>query len=347
MGEEAAFDAVAIAEMQRMRDELSEEEKKGNVGKMVNYIFDLCQSGWSFRKAHQNVGELCTLDQHLKTIESKLEELAEGGKEAILEALDYQKKNSTQAMKDYYYDKLSLSLHELYDHVAGDKITKHEKTKKLILDSLKSYQQDRSNELVKNMVRNSAVVAVLQAVKIYWAWKKISNASNVIKENPNEFTTINRNLEKMEGMVVEFLDLCERNPRDSRVNPKMRKINTLFTKTLGKISSLRAKIDGHIQRLDLIADYSVIDGIVNAATAVTHGFQLWQTWANLTSYTKFIGSAMTAVFVGFAVANFTECYLSRNTLEDLRKDLREVNRLQDMLDDLHDQADQAQSAIPE
>ncbi|XP_078380237.1 uncharacterized protein LOC144663188 [Oculina patagonica] len=345
MDEAAA--AEARAAIQRLKDDLPEEEKKGNVGKIITYILNLVQGGWSFRQAQQNVGELQKLGQHMTTIESKLEELAEGGKEAILQALDYQKRNSTQSMKDYYCDNLSVSLHELYDHVAGDKITEHEKTKQLILDSLKSYQQDRSNELVTNMVKGSAFVAAFQAVKIYMAWKTISNASNVIKENPIELTTINRNLERMERMVIEFLELCERNPRDSRVNQKMMKINTLFTSTLGKISSKRVKIDGHIQRLDLIADYSAIDGMVNAATAVTHGLQLWQTWANLTSYTKFLGSAMAAVFAGFAVANFTECYLSRNTLEDLRRDLREVMRLQDMLQDLHDQAAEAFSTIPE
>ena len=344
MEEAAAADAIAALE--RMRDGLPEEEKDGNVKKIITYILDLFQSGWTFRQAQQNVGELHTLGQQMRTIERKLEELAEGGKEAILQALDFQKRNSTETMRSYYSDKLSFSLDELYDHVAEDKITKHDETKKLILDSLKSYQQERSNEVVTNMVKGSAFVAAFQAVKIYMAWKTISSASNVIMENRNEFNSITRNLERMEGMVTEFLDLCETNPTDSRVSQKMMKINTLFTSTLGKISNLRVKIDGHIQRLDLVADYSAIDGVVNAATAVTHGYQLWNTWANLSSQVKFLGSAMAAVFAGLAFANYKQFSLSQKTLKDLRKDLNEVIRLQDMLQDLHDQAAQALSAIP-
>lgn len=337
----------AIAALRATRDNLPEEEKNGNVGKIITYILDLFQGGWTFRRAQQNLGELSTLDRHLVTIERKLEELANGGKKAILDALEYQKKNITKPMKDYYCDNLNLSVHELFENVAQDKITEHEKTKKLILDSLKSYQKDRSNELVTDMVKGSALVAAFQAVKVYVSWKTISNASNVIRENPNEIAAITRNLERLERMVTEFLELCEANPRDGRISQKMMRINTLFTSTLGKISSLRVKIDGHIQRLDLLADYSAIDGVVNTATAVSHGVQVWNTWANLTSKTAFLGAAMVAVFAGLAVANFTQFCLSQNTLKDLRRDLSEVMRLQDTLQDLHEQAAQVLSTLPE
>ena len=101
-------------------------------------------------------------------------------------------------------------------------------------------------------------------------------------------------------------------------------------------------IDGHIQCLDLQADYSVVDGAVNLATAATHGqgFQLWHTWSDLSSITKGIGMASVAAFMGLAFANYKMYQLSQDALKDLRKNLNEVNRLQNMLQDLHDQAAQ-------
>ena len=76
-----------------------------------------------------------------------------------------------------------------------------------------------------------------------------------------------------------LVDLCERDPN----NPlKMGRINTHFNSTLAKISELRIKIDGQIQRVDLMADFVTVDGVVNLVTAGTQGFQLFHTWNNLT-----------------------------------------------------------------
>ena len=83
----------------------------------------------------------------------------------------------------------------------------------------------------------------------------------------------------MEQLVIELVDLCERDPN----NPlKMGRINTHFNSTLTKISELRIKIDGQIQRVDLMADFVTVDGVVNLVTAGTQGFQLFHTRNNLT-----------------------------------------------------------------
>ena len=119
-------DAAAI---QRMRDELPEEERKGNMGKILGYVLDLCQSGWSFRQALSNVGEMCTLGEHIETIEAMLERITEDGKDAILRAVDYQKKNATEAMLEYCWNELGISLLELHERIAEDKITDHQKTR--------------------------------------------------------------------------------------------------------------------------------------------------------------------------------------------------------------------------
>ena len=129
------------------------------------------------------------------------------------------------------------------------------------------------------------------------------------------------------------------------------RINTLYTSTLGKISNPRVKIDGHIQCLDLQADYEMVDGAVNLATAATKGFQLWHTWSDLSSIAKGIGVASVAAFMALAFGNYKVYQLSQDALIDLRKNLNEVNRLQNMLQDLHDQAaqvvDEMENWIPE
>lgn len=67
----------------------------------------------------------------------------------------------------------------------------------------------------------------------------------------------------------------------------------------------------------------------------------------LNSPTKALGMASVAVFTVLGLGNFGAFYLSRNALKDLRKDLSEAKRLHDLLQDLHDQAAEAISIIPE
>ena len=331
--------ANSQAAMQQLKDELSDDEKNGNIGKIITYIADLCQTGWSFRQAYQNLGKLSTLGRHLEKVGRMLDNMTRDSKETILQVLDYQKKNCTEDMIKYCYDEQGFSLMELYKDIAQDKITKHEQTKEMILDAMKSFHQQESDKMISDMVKGSAFVAAFQSVKIYRAWKKISAASNVI-EDRSEFDAIQKNLKKMEAMVTEFLDLCKRKPNDPSVNRKMMRINTLYTSTLGKISNLRVKIDGHIQCLDLQADYAMVDGAVNLATAATQVFQLLHTWSDLPSMTKGIGMASVAAFMALAFGNYKVYQLSQDALIDLRKNLNEVKDLQNMLQDLHDQAAQ-------
>ena len=337
-------DAAAI---QRMRDELPEEERKGNMGKILGYVLDLCQSGWSFRQALSNVGEMCTLGEHIETIEAMLGRITEDGKDAILRAVDYQKKNATEAMLEYCWNELGISLLELHERIAEDKITDHQKTKEAILNAIKDFQKKESNKVITDMVYGSAFVAVFQCVKLYMAWKTISTASNLIDSSPNEFSTINSKLQRMEQLVTDLVDTCERDPRNRGIPLKMGRINTHFNSTLSKISDLRIKIDGQIQRVDLMADYAAVDGVVNLVTAGTQGFQLFHTWNNLTSFTRGLALTSIAVFTSLAAANAGTYVLSQQTLKKLRRDLNEAVRLQNMLQDLLEQAEQAFNEIVE
>ena len=95
MGEPAADVRAAI---EKMRDELSEEDKDGHLGKIITYALQFLQSGWSFRQAQQHVGELYTLGQHVGTIE----QLPEVGREAIQEVCEFRQENSTQGWIESY-----------------------------------------------------------------------------------------------------------------------------------------------------------------------------------------------------------------------------------------------------
>ena len=168
------------------------------------------------------------------------------------------------------------------------------------------------------------------------AWKTISSASNLIDSNPHDFTIINSKLQRMEQMVTELVYLCERDPNNRAILLKMGSIKIHFNTTLAKISELRMKIDGEIQRVDLMADYAAV---VNLVTAWTQGFQFFHTWNNPTSFTKGIAFASIAVFTGLAAANAGAYVLSQNTLKKLRRDLNEAVRLENTLQDLLEQAE--------
>ena len=327
------------AQLQKLKDALPDDEKNGNWGKLIAYVVDVFQGGWSLNAVRQNLGELNTLGTHLQKVEGLLENMTRDSKETILQVLRYLKNNCSKEVIAYICFNEGLSLMELYEKIEQGEISKHEQTKDMILDSMKSFHQQKSDEMISNMAQGSVVVVVLQLVKIWIAWKKISAASNVV-ENRSEFKAIQKNLEKMEAMVTEFLDLCKRKPNDRSVNRKMMKINTLYASTLGKISNLRVTINGHIQCLDLQADYSVVDGVANFVTAGAQALQVLLTWPNLFTVTKVMGVTSAVALTVISFANGKIYQLSQDALKDLRKSLNEVKDLQNMLQNLHDQAAQ-------
>lgn len=343
-------EGVGPQDLQYIESQLSEEERKGSLGQMLKkYAFEFTQGGWSFRLAQKHLGELQSMNQHLERVEIMLaenvEKLADGGKKAILQTLQYQKRNCTEEMLSYYYDRMNLSIEEYYENIANDDIMEHQKTKELIIDGMRSYRQEKTDKLMKDIVNLSAFVAVVQLLKICVAWKKISDASNVI-EDKNLFTEISQNLEEMKKEVANLLKLCEERPIDEfGINFKMTLINSIFSRTLAFISSLRVNIDGHIQRLDIVADDSAVDGVVNALTATSQAYQLWYSWENLSSYVKWLGSASVAVFSALAYGNYRTYKLSKEVLNELRKAMTKANNMQQKFEFVHQEAQVAFKAI--
>ena len=344
-------------ELKSIRSQLSEEERKGKYGRMLSYVDDIIQGGWSFRQAEKNLGELQSVNQIREKVENMLaknvDKLATGGKEAILEVLEYQRRNCSDDMVSYYHNKFDFSLEEYYEDTANDRITEHENTKKQLIDGMRSYCLKERDKLIKDMVKSSAVVAVVQLLKMRCAWEKISNASNVIKDK-NRFTTIYQNLNNMENRVAELLELCEERPiYHGRITLQMALVNRLFYSILWIITNLKVTIGDRIQRLNILADNwsmahnSAIDGVANTLSATYLAYQLWYSWGNLSSFGKWLGGASIAVVCGLlAYENYHTYGLSRDALlKDLRKKMRKAADLQGRLERLHQPALQAIVAI--
>ena len=355
---DAAAASAMVQDLNRLKEELPEEKKNGNIGKMISHIINLAQNGWSFyqvqTKLQKTIDEVEAVGQlrdkvermfdevwaELKNCEQAADPQGNGSilnraKQGIISVLNYVAKNGPETMKKHLYDHFDSSPEEFYQHVEQTStINEHEETTKLILDGMRSYHQTESDKMIINMTKESVTTAVSQFLKLYITWKEISSASNVIADSC-ELTMINKNLEEMKTSVTELLDHCKSNPNDSSLSLRVSMINTLFTSTLIMISNLRVTIDGHIQRLDLLADTSVVDGVANVANAAAQGYHLWNAWSNLSTFAKALGVGFVALFTGLAFGNFATSYhLSRSTLKDLRVKFKEAAHLQIQLQDL-------------
>ena len=322
-----------------VKNQLTDEEKKSNLGKMASYIDSTLKSGLSIMKVFESVMALNKMKSHVGRVESLLDKLIKttnSTDDIIKEAQDFHSKNCTGVM-----DNFDFGPHiELTRLDMPNDIDDGENIKTQILNVLKDQQRQASDKLIVKMAKANGVAATIQLMKLYYAWKTISAASNVI-EDKNKFTLINKNLQRMESMVMELVEICETQPEDKSIDRRMTKINTLFTSTISKISDVTVEINGHIQRLELTADYAAVDVVSNSVTALSQGFQLWSAFEELSSPTKWLGILNVAMNGVFGVANAAVFLISQDKLKELRKDLREAVYLRETLDDLRQQAEDA------
>ena len=83
-----------------------------------------------------------------------------------------------------------------------------------------------------------------------------------------------------------------------------------------------------------------MDGVANFVTAGAQALQVLLTWPNLFTVTKVMGVTSAVALTVISFANGKIYQLSQDALKDLRKSLNEVKDLQNMLQNLHDQAAQ-------
>ena len=321
------------------KNQLTDEEKKGNKGRMESYIKSILGTGFPIAKVIDGVRTLNKMKDHVGRVELVLDKLIKttNSRDDILKGTqEFHTMTCTGVMDNLDFGP-HIELTTLDTANVGDE---GEKIKAQILNVLKDKQRQASDELIMNLAKVNCAAAAFQLKKLHDAWKTILAASNVI-EDKNKFALINKNFQRMESMVIKLEEICETQPDDKSIDRRMTKINTLFTSTISKISDVEVKINGHIQRVELTADYAAVDAISNSVSALSQCFQLWSAFGELSSPTKVLGILNVAVYGVFGVANAAVFMISQDTLKELRKDLREAVYLRESLDDLRQQAEDA------
>lgn len=213
-----------------------------------------------------------------------------------------------------------------------------EKIRDEVLNAIDEHHQNECNKVIQDMVKGRGLLAALYVTKLYIAWKRISAASNVIKDE-NKFRQIEKNIKHLEKMVAELVAICSTKPKYEIISKRMTLISTTYNRTLSLICRLRVKIDSHIQNLDLLGDVEAVDSVMAFGTAAAQGYEVWSTWDYLTAPTKWLGVASTSLFALIGVVNAGMSYMTREKLEQLRKDFNVVNRFQSDLDELYNEAE--------
>ena len=157
-----------------------------------------------------------------------------------------------------------------------------------ILGTRQGRQDDRGtdhgfNEKFSSTLKGMAALVLLQSLNMYMAWKRVSVAINYKKdEYEHEINRINQEVEKIQRLVNEFGDLQTQRSQSIRlVFRKLQRINELCRSTLGKISSLKVKMNGEEQCLGLQRDQSYRDGMASLGNAANQAQGLCENWSDL------------------------------------------------------------------
>lgn len=157
-----------------------------------------------------------------------------------------------------------------------------------ILGTRQGRQDDRGtdhgfNEKFSSTLKGMAALVLLQSLNMYMAWKRVSVAINYKKdEYEHEINRINQEVEKIQRLVNEFGDLQTQRSQSIRlVFRKLQRINKLCRSTLGKISSLKVKMNGEEQGLGLQGDQSYRNGMASLGNAANQAQGLCENWSDL------------------------------------------------------------------
>lgn len=157
-----------------------------------------------------------------------------------------------------------------------------------ILGTRQGRQDDRGtdhgfNEKFSSTLKGMAALVLLQSLNMYMAWKRVSVAINYKKdEYEHEINRINQEVEKIQRLVNEFGDLQTQRSQSIRlVFRKLQRINKLCRSTLGKISTLKVKMNGEEQCLGLQRDQSYRNGMASLGNAANQAQGLCENWSDL------------------------------------------------------------------
>ena len=330
--------AINVSQLEELNEQLPDDEKKGNIGKVLNYILAAVKAGWSLKRAFLDVESLRDVKHYKKEVGQLFDKLIQENSQCnqkvedkLAECANKWSVSSLWSSSDKCSD-----LKDILQRNAGNV----EKVRDEVLNAIDEHHRSECNKVIQDMVKGSALIAAFYAVKLYIAWKKVSAASNVIKDK-NKFRQIEYNIKELGEMVAGLVTICSTNPKNEGINDRMTLITSTYTVTLGLISDVRVKIDGHIQSLDLLGDVAAVDSAMSFATAAAHGYEVWSAWNNLERLTKGVGVATTAIFTFFGLANAYTVVVTRQQLKQLREDFNRVNSFKCELDELYTKARRA------
>ena len=318
--------ADLTALFRQMKYELPEERKQGNIGKMIKEIESRMKSEprFFFYQPLEDLDKLITLDKYMWNFKRNLGDIAWA--------------DSTEAMLPrarVYVESSHKKMSELSEEIKHDKMTKEP-----ITASEKSFHQQEREKMIPKTLTGMATLMVFQCAEMYLAWNKVSAAINV-KEDPNEFTKINQEVEKIAGKVTEFCNVqWQRSQNIRSVFRKLRRINNLYRSTMSKISRLKVEMKGEIHCLGLQRNQSWQEGMANLHSSATQAQQLSKDWSDLHPLMKAFQVGYAVFHVALAYKEYQRYRLSEDALEGLRNKLLEVNCLQDKLQDLLDKAEE-------
>lgn len=216
-----------------------------------------------------------------------------------------------------------------------------------ILGTRQGRQDDRGtdhgfNEKFSSTLKGMAALVLLQSLNMYMAWKRVSVAINYKKdEYEHEINRINQEVEKIQRLVNEFGDLQTQRSQSIRlVFRKLQRINKLCRSTLGKISSLKVKMNGEEQCLGLQRDQSYRNGTASLGNAANQAQGLCENWSDLHPVMKVFQGLCVVFHAWSAYKDYQKYQLSQDALKDLRNKLHEVTSLQDKVEDLLDEAEE-------
>lgn len=331
--------AFNVPELEKLKKELPNDEKTGNIRKVLDYILTSVFAGYSLTRASKNVENLQGIQYYKKEVGHLFDKLIQESsqcnekvEEKLAECADKWSVSSLWSSSN----KCSSDLKEILQRNAGNV----EKVRDEVLNAIDEHHRSECNKAIKDMVKGNVLMAALYAVKLYMAWKRISAASNVI-EDKNKFRQIENNIKELSEVVAGFVTICSTDPKQESIYDRMMLITSTYTLTLSLISDVRVEIDGHIQSLDLLGDVAVVDSAMSFATAAAHGYEVWSAWNNLRSPAKWLGVASTAIFTFFGVANAYAAVVTRQQLKQLREDFNNVNSFKRELDELYNKARRA------
>ena len=299
-------------------DQLTDEEKKIPNAKLTGYIIETAKSCLdSLSQIHDNVVACKKTKDSVDTVEVGLNNLI----------------------------KMFKLMMRLTKQDTDGIIPTTEICKESILNIFKNGYKKECNDVIWKTVKKAYNAAtVLQFVQLYRTWKAISAASNVIESEDEyncKFKKINEKIQKMQSIVIEFVEICETQPEDTRIPVMMSDIKRLYNFMISKVNDIRVRINGHIQQLNFTSKSAALNSVHNAVIAVGEGYQLWTIFENLSLHTKWLGIMSVGLRSIFGICKAAEFLISENKLKELQKDLKNANYLKETLDDLFEEVEWA------